>query len=369
MNKNFKRTIFAITFFFFYGFAFSKEYSEETAKNLRNAICAKVKTFIGCPYRSGAIGPDSFDCSGLVFTVYNEAANIQLPRSVKAIYAAATIVPRNELEEGDLVFFKTTGDGSISHTGIYIGRNQFIHAASDGSNTGVIVSSLNEKYYKNCYAAVGKIITSKKKQNSQQSTKVNQNTTRNLSQEKLSSSLSESPSSSSVSNYQFASNIAIDSFFYCDWNLWLYTNFQPNFRGISYLAFARYLPWKIQPALGTGFKWNQGIQVFQIPLLVNVKFNDFFSCYIGPVMNFGHAKIAGTENYMDNSFWASTVGFCVSTPEIPIGAIAISFVQDINYTFYTTKSGKVLSLGESVNNGLVFSTGVRVTLPLKNVLK
>lgn len=138
---------------------FSKEYSAEESKKLRAAVCAQAKSYIGCPYRTGATGPDSFDCSGLVYTVFREAAGIQLPRSAKAIYSAVKIVSSSQLETGDLVFFKTTGDGTISHVGIYIGRNQFIHAASDGSNTGVIASSLTEKYYKNTFAAVGKVIT------------------------------------------------------------------------------------------------------------------------------------------------------------------------------------------------------------------
>lgn len=159
----FKRIISTLTIFLCCSFIFAKEYSEEEAKKIRAEVVANVKTYIGCPYRTGGIGPDTFDCSGLIYTVFSDSADIQMPRSVKAIYAVATIVSAEELEEGDLVFFKTTGDGSISHVGIYIGRNQFIHAASDGSNTGVIVSSLNEKYYKNCYAAVGKPFTTKKK--------------------------------------------------------------------------------------------------------------------------------------------------------------------------------------------------------------
>ena len=143
--------------------AFAREYTTEEAKEIRTAVVAKVKTYIGCPYKTGTTGPDTFDCSGLILSVFQDAAGIQLPRSAKAMYAAVKIVPLEEIEEGDLVFFKTTGDGSISHVGIYIGRKQFIHAASDGSNTGVIVSSLSEKYYKNCYAAVGKPLTSAKK--------------------------------------------------------------------------------------------------------------------------------------------------------------------------------------------------------------
>ena len=136
----------------------AQEYSIEQARKIRKNVVACAKQYIGCPYKSGAIGPDAFDCSGLVYTVMREGAKLQMPRSVKAIYSKAKTIKLSQAEEGDLVFFKTTGDGSISHIGIFIGKNQFIHAASSGANTGVIVSSLKERYYENSFAGVGRVL-------------------------------------------------------------------------------------------------------------------------------------------------------------------------------------------------------------------
>ena len=115
--------------------------SLEQVQSMRENLVTEAKKYVGSPYIRGATGPNSFDCSGLVFYVARESIQVQLPRTVKAMYGYVKIVPNSEREIGDLVFFKTTGDGTVSHVGIYIGNGQFISAVSDGPNTGVIVSS------------------------------------------------------------------------------------------------------------------------------------------------------------------------------------------------------------------------------------
>ena len=68
------------------GHCAAKTMTTEQAAEARKKIAAQAKQYIGCPYKSGAIGPEAFDCSGLIFTVYRDAAGTQMPRSVKAIY-------------------------------------------------------------------------------------------------------------------------------------------------------------------------------------------------------------------------------------------------------------------------------------------
>lgn len=116
------------------------------------------KQYIGRPYKRGGIGPTAFDCSGLVYTVAREALGLQLPRTSLAIYKFSTIIEDTDRQVGDIVFFKTTSSGSISHCGIYVGDNSFLHAASDGPHTGVVISSLDEKYWKKHYVATGRIM-------------------------------------------------------------------------------------------------------------------------------------------------------------------------------------------------------------------
>ncbi|MCR5612148.1 MAG: C40 family peptidase [Treponema sp.] len=345
-------------------FIFAKEYSQEDAARLRSEIVKKAKSYIGCPYKTGAIGPDMFDCSGLVFTVFREAAGIQLPRSAKAIYSAVKIVSTDLIEEGDLVFFKTTGDGTISHVGIYIGRNQFIHAASDGSNTGVIASSLTEKYYKNTFAAVGKPLTSAKKNKSAQ--EQIQNETTGLED---SSSSSASSSSSSSSNSSFVSNLTVDATLSCDWNLWLPNKFMINFRGITLTSFARYTKNLVKPGIGTALRWNYGSDCFQLPVLFSLGFSDYINVFIGPVFTIGTASMPDQKYRINGSIFPGMIGISFNTPNIKAGNVYLSITQDFVYTVFNATDGGALGFAESMNAGFVFSTGIRVTLPLKNVLK
>ena len=134
--------------------------SAEEAQKMRSELVEYSKTFLGSPYRSGGMGPNSFDCSGFVFTMSRDAIGIQLPRTSRSIYNSTTPIEKENLEPGDLVFFKTTGSGKISHVGIFIGDNKFIHAASDGPKTGVIITSMDENFWKKTYFASGRYLAS-----------------------------------------------------------------------------------------------------------------------------------------------------------------------------------------------------------------
>ncbi len=98
-----------------------------------NDILFRAIGLVGTPYHWGGNTPESgFDCSGLIDYVFREIAGVSLPRVVKDIYAAAFAeVPRDRLQGGDLVFFHTFGDG-VSHIGIYVGQERFVHAPNEG---------------------------------------------------------------------------------------------------------------------------------------------------------------------------------------------------------------------------------------------
>jgi peptidoglycan DL-endopeptidase CwlO len=99
------------------------------------AIAAR---YLGVPYRWGGASPSGFDCSGLVMYVYAQLG-ISLPHYTVAQYRTGVAVSRGQLQPGDLVFFDRLG-----HVGIYIGRNQFIHAPHTGDV--VKVSSITGWY-------------------------------------------------------------------------------------------------------------------------------------------------------------------------------------------------------------------------------
>jgi len=103
----------------------------------------------GVPYRYGKDSPEEgFDCSGFVKHVY-EKQGIALPRTVKEMVSSLTKVPKNDVHSGDLVFFNTDGK-AISHVGIYVNNDKFVHAPS--RRTGkVLVSSLKNQYWHKHY--------------------------------------------------------------------------------------------------------------------------------------------------------------------------------------------------------------------------
>lgn len=106
---------------------------------------------LGIKYVWGAIGPDKFDCSGFVIYVIEKSLNIKLPRVSSDIAAyKQDKVGLKDLQRGDLIFFDTLKKGRVSHVGIYIGDNKFIHASSGSKTKKVTISEIDD-YYKNTF--------------------------------------------------------------------------------------------------------------------------------------------------------------------------------------------------------------------------
>lgn len=108
----------------------------------RSLLVRVVKTFLGVPYKLGGSTLKGIDCSAFVRKIY-EIFNIELPRTTREQFSIGKKIGKEQLEEGDLVFFRRRG--SSSHVGIYIGDNQFVHASS--SNRQVKIDYLDAPYY------------------------------------------------------------------------------------------------------------------------------------------------------------------------------------------------------------------------------
>lgn len=110
---------------------------------LADSILDRGFELVGTQLLSGRhLDQTGFDCSGFVGYLFREEAGIKLPRSTREmINLDAPLVSRTELEPGDIVFFNNRGRGRVSHAGIYIDDDQFIHSSSSRSG-GVRVDSL-----------------------------------------------------------------------------------------------------------------------------------------------------------------------------------------------------------------------------------
>lgn len=131
-----------------------EERPRDTDRNLADQIIDYAKDLLGRPYSYGADGPKSFDCSGFTTYVFDHF-DIDLPRTSASQADKGSKVSRSDLIPGDLVFFKTSSRG-ISHVGIYIGSDDFIHASTGGGK--VEISSLSEAYYNKRYVTARRIL-------------------------------------------------------------------------------------------------------------------------------------------------------------------------------------------------------------------
>ncbi|MGL4912940.1 MAG: NlpC/P60 family protein [Romboutsia sp.] len=117
-----------------------------------------AKSKLGCKYIWGAEGPNTFDCSGLIYYVFKTNLNIDVPRVSKDMSRYGKTVGIKDLQPGDLLFFDTDGvnDSNVTHVGMYLGNGEFIQASS-GSNMKVVISKL-EGYYTKQFVNAKRIV-------------------------------------------------------------------------------------------------------------------------------------------------------------------------------------------------------------------
>lgn len=109
----------------------------------KQIVMESVVSWLGTRYLFGGMTRSGIDCSAFTGTVYR-ALDYRMPRTAAMQYQVGTAVDRDDLEFGDLVFFHTRAAVYVSHVGMYLGNDMFVHASS---RNGVTVSSLNADYY------------------------------------------------------------------------------------------------------------------------------------------------------------------------------------------------------------------------------
>jgi cell wall-associated NlpC family hydrolase len=117
-----------------------------------NNLLAHIDEWYGTRYRYGGTTKTGIDCSAFVQAVYLSAFAVSLPRTAREQYRHSKIISATEMKAGDLVFFNTTG--GISHVGIYLMNNKFVHAST---SYGVTISDMFDPYYLKRFIGIGRV--------------------------------------------------------------------------------------------------------------------------------------------------------------------------------------------------------------------
>ncbi len=103
----------------------------------------------GAPYKWGGDSPRGFDCSGFTKFVVRKAIGLDIGPTVRGQWRFGSRVAKGRWRPGDLVFFENTFERGLSHVGIYLGDNRFIHAENE--RTGVVIDDIRSDYYASRY--------------------------------------------------------------------------------------------------------------------------------------------------------------------------------------------------------------------------
>jgi lipoprotein Spr len=112
-----------------------------------------LENWYGTRYRMGGRDKTGVDCSAFVQSFMSSMYGIAVPRTSQEQYQQSQRIKKDELKEGDLVFFKTQRRKGISHVGVYLRNNKFVHAST---SSGVMISDLGEEYFARRYAGCGR---------------------------------------------------------------------------------------------------------------------------------------------------------------------------------------------------------------------
>ena len=133
------------------------KYAQILNRNVEFIINSSLFSFIdewwATRYRYGGTSKKGIDCSAFTSLLMSTVFAVKLPRTAREQFNESEKVGKDEMIEGDLVFFNTRG--GVSHVGVYLGDYYFVHAST---NQGVVISSLEEPYYEKRFIGGGRIL-------------------------------------------------------------------------------------------------------------------------------------------------------------------------------------------------------------------
>jgi len=112
-----------------------------------------LESWYGTPYKMGGVDKTGVDCSAFVQSLMLTMYGVNVPRTSQEQYDQCKRISKNKMVEGDLVFFRTQKKKGVSHVGVYLRNNKFVHAST---SSGVMISDLGEEYYSKRFVGSGR---------------------------------------------------------------------------------------------------------------------------------------------------------------------------------------------------------------------
>lgn len=136
---------------------FYEKYSDNLGYQLigteNKLLVTTVSDWLGTPYKYSGCDRNGTDCSCLVKNIYKQVYGIDLDRRSIEIFKSTSIIKKENLEEGDLLFFITSGK-TVNHIGIYISASKFVHSST---TKGVMISDINEEFWIKTFYKAGRV--------------------------------------------------------------------------------------------------------------------------------------------------------------------------------------------------------------------
>jgi hypothetical protein len=333
----------------------------------RNRVINASEKYLNTPYRYGGINSSGLDCSGFIYVSFKDALGVNLPRSSTGLYSWTELISIEKAQPGDLLFFKTDTTGSITHVGLYLGGRNFIHSASAGPRTGVIHSTLDERYWNRAFAGAGRVFPEIPSGYSVNNAHVANAAGTDGGHPRLRPPDISPPASSSEStgSGRFLVGVAIAP----TWNGFLKDS-EHVVRGfasqIRIAADTYSFGTRMIFGLEARPEYDGALGVFRLPITLSWGPNDQIRIFAGPVFSFGDASLStedGTRHYSGGTSWLGTIGLTAAPFIYETDAGEFAPYLEIAWQSYYTSSGGT-NVNADFSAGFRFSTGIRWTLQI-----
>ncbi|MCL2126643.1 MAG: C40 family peptidase [Treponema sp.] len=336
----------------------SPQEKAEAYREARSRLISAAEKYENTPYRYGGVNKNGLDCSGLVYVSFRDALGIPVPRDTGGLYSWAEKIQLEDARPGDLLFFATAGSGAVSHVGIFTGGRGFIHSASEGPVTGVIRSSLDERYWKRAFIGAGRAFPGAEGQDGGES--------RNTAPAGLKKQEGEeSPARNKKEGGAILAGVAAAP----SWNTYLAEETVIRGAAFQFRIGREVRPFGQAMIIGMELRpeWDRSLGVFRVPLTLSWGLNDKYRIFAGPALSFGSAGLAvsgGYRSYAGGTSWIGAAGITAAPFSLKIAGADFSPYGELAWQSYFS-DGPGSNFSADFAAGFRCSTGLRCTWRVK----